>query len=191
MEGAIIRKDSRCRSLPANADAIHRVWATARRVPTPTSSSCLLFCELWASASYCRDKKEKFVFMTTTQKLPHWDMAVFFPGLESPEFAQAFSGFEQEISELARWFDERQIDEGSPPALSDELVQTAETAIHRLNALLKQVSTLYTYVACFVDVNSHNAVAQARLSELQNSFTQLSQLLTRFTAWIGSLDIEG
>src|SRR5689334_23213659 len=129
--------------------------------------------------------------MTTTQKLPHWDMGVFFPGLDSPEFVQAFTGFEQEINELTRWFDDQQIDEGASPALDGALVETVETSISRLNAVLEHLSTLFTYVSCFVDTNSLDTLAQARLSELQNSLTLLSQLLTRFTAWIGSLDVEG
>src|SRR5260370_39532462 len=43
---------------------------------------------------------------------------------------------------------------------------------------------------CFVTTNSHDTVAQAKLSELQQAMLILSQLGTRLTAWIGSLDVE-
>lgn len=37
----------------------------------------------------------------STSRLPHWDMGVVYPGLESDEFAEGFSRVIQEIHDLA------------------------------------------------------------------------------------------
>src|SRR5579859_347280 len=128
--------------------------------------------------------------MTTTRQLPHWDMTVVYPNLDSPAFNQAFSQAIQDINDLASLFDTHHIQEQPAPNVDDRDVQSAETIIARLNTILEQHTTLFTYINCFVDTNSHDTLAQARLSEFQNALTLLSQLLTRFTAWIGSLDVE-
>jgi hypothetical protein len=47
--------------------------------------------------------------MATTQPLPHWNMSVVYPSLESPEFAQAFEQCVQQISQLNQLFDEHHI----------------------------------------------------------------------------------
>ena len=46
--------------------------------------------------------------MTTAQKLPHWDMDVIYPGLASPEFAQAFTSVVDDINDLGTLFDSQQ-----------------------------------------------------------------------------------
>jgi oligoendopeptidase F len=56
--------------------------------------------------------------------------------------------------------------------------------------VLEATETLAVYIMCFVTTNSHDTLAQAKLSELQQSMLILSQLGTRLTAWIGSLNVE-
>ncbi|HEX6110147.1 MAG TPA: M3 family oligoendopeptidase, partial [Ktedonobacteraceae bacterium] len=58
------------------------------------------------------------------------------------------------------------------------------------NTVLESTETLGVYIMCFVTTNSYDTVAQAKLSELQQAILILSQLGIRFTAWIGSLDVE-
>ena len=43
--------------------------------------------------------------MTTTTSLPHWDMSVVYPGMESPEFEQGFAAVVRDIANLAALFD--------------------------------------------------------------------------------------
>lgn len=128
--------------------------------------------------------------MTTTQRLPHWDMTPIYPGLESPEFAQGFANVVQEIADLAHLFDTHTIMGQAPTNVNATTIATLETIITRYNTVLDAVRTLSAYISCFVTTNSQDDVAQARMSELQQSLVLLSQLGTRFTAWIGSLDIE-
>ncbi len=128
--------------------------------------------------------------MTTTHALPHWDMTPVYPGLESPEFAQGFSHVVQDIADLAHLFDTHHIMEQPPTSTDDGVIHTFETVVERYNAVLDNIKTLGVYISCFVSTNSQDNLAQARLSELQQSQVLLSQLGTRFTAWIGSLDID-
>jgi oligoendopeptidase F len=62
--------------------------------------------------------------------------------------------------------------------------------ITRYNDVLTSNRTLGAYLASFISTNSRDDVAQARMSELERHEVTLSQLGTRFTAWIGGLDVD-
>ena len=127
---------------------------------------------------------------TPVETLPHWDMTVVFPSLESPEFAAGFAATVEAIQGLARLFDELGIAKREPAALDDAAVQAFERATEAYNSVLDQVMTLSAYIAAFVTTNTRDDLAQARQSELQRHGVLLAQLGTRYTAWIGSLDVE-
>ncbi len=128
--------------------------------------------------------------MTTAQKLPHWDMSVIYPGLESPEFTQSFTNVVNDITDLDKLFDEHNIKEQSPLAVDASVIHTFETIVTHYNATADAVRTLGAYISCFVSTDSRNDLAQAKMSELRQSLVLFSQSGTRFTAWIGSLDVE-
>ena len=129
--------------------------------------------------------------MSTIRTLPHWDMSVIYPSLDSPEFEQGFAHIVGDIQRLSHFFDSHGIKEQPPTALTDETIQTFEEVVNQLNGVLDETLTLNVYISCFVTTNTQDTLAQARLSELQQPLVALRQLNTRFTAWIGSLDIEG
>ena len=128
--------------------------------------------------------------MPTTQTLPHWDMTPVYPSLQSAEFERGFAQGVQDINELAELFDLHFIMEQPPIAVDASVVRTFEMITERYNSVLDTTRTLSTYISCFVTTNSQDDLAQAKMSELQLSLVRLSQLGTRFTAWIGSLDVE-
>ncbi len=128
--------------------------------------------------------------MTTAQKLPHWDMNVIYPGLESPEFAQAFTHVVNVINDLSELFDSHNIQEQSGLTVNTSTVSTFETIVAHYNAAADTVRTVGVYISCIVSTDSRNDLAQAKMSELRQSLVLFSQLGTRFTAWIGSLDVE-
>src|SRR5216683_3978849 len=129
--------------------------------------------------------------MRTVKTPPRWDMSVVYPGMNSQEFEEGFSRVVHDINDLATLFNTHQIMKpASPPSLNGNTLQALETIIQRYNAVLEAMTTLSVYITCFVTTNSHDALAQAKLSELQQSGVILSQLNARFTAWIGSLDVE-
>lgn len=126
----------------------------------------------------------------TAPALPHWDLTPFFPGLDAPEFAAAKQSFSQHIQELTTLFNEHGIGKQEAQALDDATVQTFEVALDHLNALLREQHLLHAYVYCFVTTDSRDNLAQARFSELQRDNVRVTQLEVRFTAWVGSLDVD-
>ncbi|HEU5438458.1 MAG TPA: M3 family oligoendopeptidase [Ktedonobacterales bacterium] len=122
--------------------------------------------------------------------LPRWDMSVVYPSLESPEFAADFADVVESIAVLGRLFDALGIAKREPQPLDDETVQAFERATEVYNGVLERLMTLGAYIGAYVSTNTRDTLAQARQSELQQRTVPLAQLGTRFTAWIGSLDVE-
>lgn len=126
----------------------------------------------------------------TLHSLPHWDMSVVYPSLESMEFDAAFNSVVRSIANLVALFDQRGIAKRDPAPLDDTTVQTFEAAVNALNSVLDETRTVNAYINSFVSTDSRYNLAQAKQSELQQHTVRLSMLGTRFTAWIGSLDVE-
>ncbi len=128
--------------------------------------------------------------MSNSPQLPHWDMTPIFPGLDSPELVQATQAVLQAIDQLTEFFDAHHIAKREPASLDAATVTTFEQALTQFNALLEQSRTLGSYINSFVATDSRNNLAQAKMSELQQSQVRVQTLATRFTAWIGSLDVD-
>jgi pepF/M3 family oligoendopeptidase len=128
--------------------------------------------------------------VATTTKLPHWDMTPFFPGLDSPELDSAIGGIVKSLDEMEALFDKYGVGEREAALLDDETVHAFEEVVEQFNALLEERVTVAAYIQTFVATNSRDDLAQARWSEMQQNGVRLSKLSTRFTAWIGSLDVD-
>ncbi|MBA3825171.1 MAG: M3 family oligoendopeptidase [Ktedonobacterales bacterium] len=125
----------------------------------------------------------------TTATLPHWDVSTVFPSLESPEFAAEFATVQAQVNDLRAQWDAANIDRQATLPVDDATVATFEHATTALNATLARYSTLRAYIHAFISTDATNTTAQARDSELEAIEVTLEQLTTRFTAWIGSLDV--
>jgi pepF/M3 family oligoendopeptidase len=118
-------------------------------------------------------------------------MTPIYPGMNSKEFEEGFTGVVRDINDLAALFDAHHVmKQPSATSLDHKTIRAFETVIERYNAVLEAARTLGVYIECFVTTNSHDTLAQAKLSELQQTTMILTQLGTRLTAWIGSLDVE-
>jgi pepF/M3 family oligoendopeptidase len=118
-------------------------------------------------------------------------MTVVYPSLDSPEFAAGFQAVSDDIAVLGKLFDEQHVGKHDPQPLDDATVHAFERVIERYNAVLAGYRTLSAYIHAFVSTDSRDNLAQAKYSELQAHSVKLYQLGTRYTAWIGSLDVEG
>lgn len=128
--------------------------------------------------------------MTTAAALPHWDMTAVFPSLRSPEFDDAFRLFADEVANLAALLEEHGVGRGEPKPIDNVTVQTFDGLIDRFNEVLVQARLLGAYINAFVTTDSRDDLAEAKRSEMQQPLVRLAQLDTRFSAWIGSLDLE-
>jgi pepF/M3 family oligoendopeptidase len=117
-------------------------------------------------------------------------MTTVYPSLDSARFAEDFHSVIDGISDLATLFDEYRVEKSQDLPVNDATVDAFETVIAAFSSLIERLRTLQSYIFCFVATDSRDTVAQARMSELQQHLVLLSQLETRLTAWIGSLDVE-
>lgn len=127
---------------------------------------------------------------TTQSTLPHWDMTVVYPGLESDAFERGYQDVIDGVDRLAQSFDRHRIGKLDDSAVHDETVRSFDEVTTELNTLLERAQTLGAYLSSFISTDSRNDLAQGRFSAFQAQAARLSQLGTRYTAWIGSLDIE-
>lgn len=127
--------------------------------------------------------------MTTTP--PRWDLTNVYPGLDSPEFAAASADFAQQLTDLEAFF----AGSSAGPSVAGasaatpiaELASLVGEAIDRFNRAGELAGTLHPYLASFITTNSRDTAARRRHSELELVGVRLSQLGTRFQAWIGGL----
>jgi oligoendopeptidase F len=118
-------------------------------------------------------------------------MTVVYPSLESPEFAAGFQAVVEDIAALGSLFDEEHVGKHDPQPLDEATLRAFERVIERYNSVLAAYRTLSAYIHAFVSTDSRDNLAQAKYSELQAHSVKLYQLGARFTAWIGSVDVEG
>ncbi|HMA36498.1 MAG TPA: M3 family oligoendopeptidase [Chloroflexia bacterium] len=127
---------------------------------------------------------------TAAPALPHWDLTTVYPSLDSPEFAAAFQALRTAIADLGTLFDAEGIGHRAPAPLAADTGARFEAVLTRYDAVLTATHTLAAYTQGFLATDSRDTRAQATFSELQQQYVTLEQLATRFTAWIGSLDID-
>lgn len=125
-----------------------------------------------------------------TQTLPHWDMTVVYPGLESDAFQQDFTEIIDSIETLRETFDAEDIRLTESLEVDEALATRFETVVGDFNRLLERLETIEAFIYSFVATDSTDELAQAKLGELEQAQTTLVTLSTRLTAWLGSLDVE-
>jgi pepF/M3 family oligoendopeptidase len=118
-------------------------------------------------------------------------MTPIFPSLDSPQFTAGFQEVEQKIQSLGKLFDAEGISAlETVPATDSALIARFEQVTHAFNDTLESVRVVRAYISSFVATDSRNTQAQGLSSELRNVTLPLTLLSTRYTAWLGSLNID-
>jgi len=118
-----------------------------------------------------------------TSSLPHWDMTTIYPSVDSLEYAASIDTLKDKLQALEEQVERLSDDGGDPIARFDGIVtgyNDAATLIYRNLA----------FVQGFISVDSRNAAAQAKLSELLQLLTRVSKIDSRFVAWLGKQDAD-
>ena len=122
--------------------------------------------------------------------LPRWDLSPIFPSLDSSEFQNEFNAVLAKIAESNAKFDQFKIRRRENPSVDAEFITQFETILGDWNALSQRLSTLGSYIGCFVTTDAKNELAQSLESQLESETVVLGQLQTRLIAWVGSCDVE-
>lgn len=119
--------------------------------------------------------------------LPRWDWQEVFPGLDSPEFAQAWQDLTSKLATIQALFERHRVfaREGSP---QDR--EAFQEVIKAVNEFLQAFTPVRAFLQGLVDTDSTNSTAQAKLSALQKLFLGFERLRPRLTAWLARLDPE-
>jgi len=121
---------------------------------------------------------------------PRWDLSSIFPSLQSAEFAAALDRAGSDLDSLADLFDSVGVRRRENPALDSLTIAHYDDVTDGLNDLLQQTRTLMTYVRCITTTDARDDEAKSFESLLNEWYTRLSQLETRYTAWVGTMDVE-
>lgn len=122
--------------------------------------------------------------------LLRWDMSVVYPSLESSEFESGFQSTVRQIEELVVLFDQYDVARQEMLPVDSATVQAFENVIDNYNSVLEKTWTLGMYIRCFVDTDSQNELALAKLSEFTQKTRELPIFYARFAAWIASMDVK-
>jgi pepF/M3 family oligoendopeptidase len=124
--------------------------------------------------------------------LPRWDSQPLFPGLDSPDFAQAMQTFlacVDELDALCDRFDVR-APQGDATPNACSVAAAFEALLGCYEGVLSTRQRLVGYLECLLGADSANEPAQATASALSQHLVRLSVLETRLVAWLGSLDVD-
>jgi pepF/M3 family oligoendopeptidase len=113
--------------------------------------------------------------------MPTWDLSSAFPSLESPEFSEAVAAVKAGISGFSEQLD--QVGESQD-------VEKLERLINAFNVLQTQIRTIGAFIGGYVSTNSRDEVALAKDSEFDIALIPFAKLATRFTALLGTVDLE-
>jgi pepF/M3 family oligoendopeptidase len=117
-------------------------------------------------------------------------MTTVFPSPASPEFREALDTVKRVAADLEEYFERHDVRRRDYPTVDAAFVTAFEEVTGRLNRVFQDLRTVGTYVSCFVTTDAADDLAQSLYSELQGTRVTLRQLETRYTAWVGSTDIE-
>jgi len=119
--------------------------------------------------------------MSAVSQMPRWDLTPFFPSVTSPEYAAAVEKVRAGVQQLDTLLSTAA--KGSDHSSFDAVAQ-------KMNEVRENARVIQAYLYALVTTNSYDEAAKARESEFDALQTDLSKLATRFTAWIGKLDVE-
>ncbi len=121
--------------------------------------------------------------------LPHWNTANIYSGLDADEYRAAFARLENDLAALEKTFDAHNIRRlPAPPSQSlQQLADTLDPLLTRLNDLARLAGTLDSFVYAFLSTNSFDTSATRETSRLEILGTRRQQLEVRLRGWLGSI----
>jgi len=116
---------------------------------------------------------------------PRWDMSNVYPGLDSPQFAEATARRRALQADMDKLLTSLEIlDARSDP---DEVSKRINHLLGEIDKLLLLENTMGAYLHSFVSTDSFNASANRKQSEFERDSVQSDKLEIRLRALIGKI----
>ena len=117
---------------------------------------------------------------------PRWDLTNVYPSLESNEFKAAVEEYKKQVSSLEKLF-KNKLSKANARTKASDLAPSVGKAIDQINRIQTLAATIEPFIQSYVTTDSRNKAAMKALSEFEQAKLPMSQLLTRFTAWLGAI----
>jgi oligoendopeptidase F len=121
-----------------------------------------------------------------TISAPRWDLTNVYPSLESDEFKAAIDDYKKQVAALEKFF-KTKLKKTDSKTKAKELAPLVGKAIDRINKIQTLSATIGPFIDSYVTTDSRNKVATKTLSEFEQVSLPMNQLLTQFTAWLGTI----
>ena len=118
-------------------------------------------------------------------------MSVVYPGLDSAEFVAGFAALAEGVTRLGALFDRHGVWLRAPGPLDADTVAAFEETLSAYNALPRRRPANRRLHRLFRRDRFTQHPRSGTYERATGSDNELGQLGTRFTAWIGALDVEG
>jgi pepF/M3 family oligoendopeptidase len=121
-----------------------------------------------------------------TISAPRWDLSNVYPSLESKEFKAAVDDYKKQVAALEKFF-KNKLRKTNAKTKAKELAPLAGNAIDQINKIQTISATIVPFIYSYVTTDSRDKVAMKTLSEFEQASLPMNQLMTQFTAWLGTL----
>ena len=121
-----------------------------------------------------------------TISAPRWDLTNVYPSLESDEFKAAIDDYKKQVATFEKFF-KTKLKKTDSKTKARELAPLVGKAIDQINKIQTLSATIVPFIYSYVTTDSRNKVATKTLSEYEQASLPMNQLLTQFTAWLGTI----
>ncbi len=121
-----------------------------------------------------------------TVSAPRWDLSNVYPSLESSEFKAAVEDYKKKVAALEKFF-KNKLSKTDAKTKAKELAPLVGKAIDQINDIQTLSATIVPFIYGYVTTDSRDKLAMKTMSEFEQASLPMSQLMTRFTAWLGKL----
>ena len=121
-----------------------------------------------------------------TISAPRWDLTNVYPSLESDEFKAAIDDYKKQVATFEKFF-KTKLKKADSKTKARELAPLVGKAIDQINKIQTLSATIVPFIYSYVTTDSRNKVATKTLSEYEQASLPMNQLLTQFTAWLGTI----
>ncbi|MGE5375473.1 MAG: M3 family oligoendopeptidase [Bacteroidota bacterium] len=121
-----------------------------------------------------------------TVSAPRWDLSNVYPSLESKEFKAAVEDYKKQVAAFEKFF-KNKLSKTNARTKAGDLAPLVGKAIDQINRIKSLADTIVPFIYSYVTTDSRNKLAMKSLSEFEQASLPMNQLMTQFTAWVGTL----